>query len=150
MPDPYEKNLVTQNFYYSKTDIIGRIVVVLDGTLEKRGLQLIQPPSRAFPAGTIIELIGTDETSAGPGEKVEKIAYLAFVELQNGGVLLSGDPVIWNGRTIGTIAGFDDTHMPNHQNTIVTMETRSSGAQLGCAVGDEIIIQGFTSTNGQR
>ena len=117
---------------------------MLDGTLEHRSLQLIAPPSRAFSAGTIIELIGTDEPSAGPGQIVEKIAYLAFVELLNGGVVLRGDPVLWNGEGVGTIAGYDDTHMPNHQNTIVRMDTRRSGAQMGFTVGDEIIIQGFT------
>ncbi|MEI7906528.1 MAG: hypothetical protein WCI84_04150 [Bacteroidota bacterium] len=143
MPDPYEQKLVNQNFYHSKVDIRGRIVVVLDGVIENRGLQLIKPPSRAFPAGTIIELIGTDEQNAGPGGTVNRIAYLAFVELSNGGVLLNGDPVFCQSKLIGTIAGYDDTHMPNHQNTIVTMTERKSGAQSGFALGDEIIIQGF-------
>lgn len=143
MADPYEKKLVNQNFYHSKVDIKGRIVVVLDGMLENRGLELIKPPSRAFPAGTIIELIGTDEQDAAPGGKVEKIAYLAFVELTTGGVLLNGDLVYCNAQLIGTIAGYDDTHMPNHQNTLVKMKERSSGAELGFALGNEIIIQGF-------
>lgn len=143
MADPYETQLVNQNFYHSKTDINGNIVVVLDGLIDRRGLQLIKPPSRAFPAGTIIELIGTDEIDAGPGQKVDAIAYLAFVELTAGGVILNGDPVYCNSALIGTIAGFDDTHMPNHQNTIVKMKERKSGAQLGFALHDDIIIKGF-------
>ncbi len=143
MADPYEKKLVNQNFYHSKVDIIGRIVVVLDGLIDNRGLSLIKPPSRAFPAGTIIELIGTDDAAASPGGTVEKIAYLAFVELTNGGVLLNGDPVYCNSQLIGTLVGYDDTHMPNHQNTIIKMNERKSGAQLGFALSDEIIIQGF-------
>ncbi len=142
MSDPYERKLVNQNFYHSKVDITGKIVVVLNGLLENRGLNLITQPSRAFSAGTIIELIGTDE-EAVPGGFVEKIAYLAFVELTNGGVLLAGDPVYCNSQLIGTIAGYDDTHMPNHQNTIVKMNERKSGAQLGFALGDEIRIKGF-------
>ena len=144
MADPYEQKLVNQNFYHSKVEIRGKIVVVLDGLIENRALQLITPPSRAFPAGTIIELIGTDEQNAVPGSTVNKIAYLAFVELSNGGVLLNGDPVYCNSQLIGTIAGYDDTHMPNHQNTIVTMKQRKSGAQLGFLLNDEIIIHGFT------
>lgn len=143
MADPYEKKLVNQNFYHSKVDIKGRVVVVLDGLIDNRGLSLIKPPSRAFPAGTIIELIGTDEATASPGGNVDKIAYLAFVELTNGGVLLNGDPVYCNSHLIGSLVGYDDTHMPNHQNTIVRMDERKSGAQLGFALGDEIIIQGF-------
>jgi len=64
--------------------------------------------------------------------------------LLTGGVLLAGDLVACNGRTIGTIAGYDDTHMPNHQNTIIVMEKRISGVELGLKIGDEIIINGFT------
>lgn len=143
MADPYEAKLVTQNFYHSKVDIKGRVVVVLDGKIDNRALKLITPPSRAFPAGTIIELIGTDEQDAGPGATVNTIAYIAFVELLNGGVLLNGDPLLWHSQPIGTIAGYDDTHMPNHQNTIIKMNKRVSGAQMGLALHDEIIIQGF-------
>lgn len=143
MADPYASKLVTQNFYHSKVDIKGRVVVVLDGLIENRALQLISPPSRAFTAGTIIELIGTDESEAQPGGSVNKIAYLAFVELTSGGVVLNGDPVYCNSKLIGTIAGYDDTHMPNHQNTIVKMKERKSGATLELMLQDEIIIQGF-------
>lgn len=143
MADPYLSKLVTQNFYHSKVDIKGRVVVVLDGLIENRALQLISPPSRAFSAGTIIELIGTDENDAQPGGSVNKIAYLAFVELLNGGVVLKGDTVYCNSELIGTIAGYDDTHMPNHQNTIIKMKERKSGASLGFKLQNEIIIQGF-------
>ncbi|MFA5834447.1 MAG: hypothetical protein WDA22_13300 [Bacteroidota bacterium] len=143
MADPYETKLVNQNFYHSKVDIKGNIVAVLDGMLDHRALHLIKPPSRAFPTGTIIELIGTDEDEAGPGTTVNTIAYIAFVELTNGGVLLQGDPVYCHSQLIGTIAGYDDTHMPNHQNTIVKMKERKSGTQLGLVLRDEIMIQGF-------
>lgn len=143
MADPYERKLVNLNFYHSKIEMKGKIVAVLDGLLENRELQLITVPSRVFSAGTIIELIGTDEQNTFPGGTVNKIAYLAFVELSNGGVLLNGDPLIWNEQLIGSIAGYDDTHMPNHQNTIVAMNVRRSGAQLGFGINDEITIQGF-------
>lgn len=143
MSDPYARNLVNQDFYHSKIDIVGRFVVVLDGKLDNRGLNLIKPISRAFPKNTIIELIGTDERNAEPGSEVNNICYLGFVELLNGGVILSGDKVIWNDKEIGTIAGYDDTHMPNHQNTIVKMGKRISGKELGIKMNDKIIIKGF-------
>ena len=143
MSDPYARKLVNRDFYHSKIDIRCRVVVVLDGTLENRGLELIHPISRAFPAGTIIELIGTDDSNAAPGKKVDAIAYIAFAELLNGGVLLTGDELTHKGATVGTIAGYDDTHMPNHQNTIIAMKKRVSGKNLGLKVGDEIIIKGF-------
>lgn len=144
MADPYAQKLVNRDFYCGKADLKGRFVVVLDGMLENRALQLIQPISRAFPQGTIIELIGTDDKSASPGKRVDPIAYIGFVELLAGGVLLAGDDVLCGGRRLGTIAGYDDTHMPNHQNVVVLMEERIPGKNLGIRVGDEVVIKGFT------
>lgn len=143
MSDPYKRKLVNHDFYHSKVDIYGKFVVVLDGNLENRGLNLIQPISRAFTQNTIIELIGTDEQNASPGNLVNNICYIGFVELINGGVILTGDKVFWNDREIGTIAGYDDTHMPNHQNTILKMQTRISGRELGIKINDKILIKGF-------
>jgi hypothetical protein len=143
MVDPYSRKLVNRDFYTGKIDIHGKLVVVLDGKLENRELHLIQPISRAFPKGSIIELIGTDDPNARPGERVDAIAYIGFMELQNGGVLLVGDEVEWNKRIIGTIVGFDDTHMPNHQNLILSVKTRQPGKELGMRIGDEMFIKGF-------
>ncbi|HSL90860.1 MAG TPA: hypothetical protein VK870_16275 [Ignavibacteriaceae bacterium] len=143
MSDPYKRKLVNHNFYHSKVDINGKFVVVLDGKLENRGLNLIQPISRAFPQHTIIELIGTDEQDAKPGSMVNNICYIGFVELLNSGVILTGDKIFWNDSEIGTIAGYDDTHMPNHQNTIVLMKDRISGKELGIKNGDKLVIKGF-------
>ncbi len=141
--DPYERNLVNRNFYASKIDIETRVVAVLDGKLDNRNLNLIKPISRTFSKGTIIELILTDEDFATPGVAVNRIAYLAFVELLNGGVLLYGDELLWNDMIIGKIVGFDDTHMPNHQNTVIYSENRISGKELGIKVNDRIIIKGI-------
>lgn len=143
MSDPYTRKLVNSDFYHSKTDIKGKFVVVLDGKLDNRGLSLIKPISRAFSKSTIIELIGTDEINAAPGNFVNNICYIGFVELLDSGVLLVGDEIIWKNEIIGIIAGYDDTHMPNHQNTIVKMEKRISGKELNIQLGDEIIIKGF-------
>lgn len=145
MGDPYTQKLTNSTFFAAKTAMRGRVVVVLRGLLENRGLELIRPISRAFPAGSIIELIGTDESQAAPGATVARIAYIGFVELLDGGVLLAGDPVMINGTRIGTIAGFDDTHVPNHQNTIVRVDTRMDGEMLGLGPGDPVAIPGFHS-----
>lgn len=142
MSDPYSRKLVGHSFYHSKIDIKLKTIVVLDGKLDNRGLNLIQPISRAFPEHTIIELIGTDDTNAAPGKTVNNICYIGFCELLNSGVLLTGDEIIWNDTVIGRIVGFDDTHMPNHQNTIILMKERISGKELGIKLNDEIIIKG--------
>jgi hypothetical protein len=143
MSDPYKRKLVNHDFYHSKVDITAKFVVVLDGQLDNRGLNLIQPISRAFPQHTIIELIGTDEQDVKPGSIVNNICYIGFVELLNSGVILTGDKIFWNDTEIGTIAGYDDTHMPNHQNTIVFMKERISGKDLGIKRGDKLLIKGF-------
>ncbi len=143
MADPYERKLVNRSFYHAKAEIRLRVVTVLQGLLENRGLELIKPISRAFPKGTVIELIGTDEQDAAPGGHVEKIAYVAFAELLDSGVLLSGDEIRFGDSVIGVIAGYDDTHMPNHQNTVITMPVRRSGKDLGLRPGSELHIKGF-------
>lgn len=143
MGDPYARKLTNKNFFHAKADVALRVSVVLDGHLDNRGLSLIQPISRAFPTGSFIELIGTTEVEAAPGATVETIAYIAFVEVTGPGILLAGDELVWNGSVIGTIAGYDDTHVPNHQNTIVLTKERLSGKEMGLRVGDEIFIKGF-------
>lgn len=143
MSDPYLSKKVNSTFYHSKREMRGRVVVVLQGAIDNRELKLIHPISRAFSKGTIIELIGTEEPCAMPGNKVDKICYIAFVELENSGVLLVGDEIVCEGKKIGTIAGYDDTHMPNHQNTIIKMDERICGRDLGLKINDEIIVKGF-------
>ena len=143
MNDPYKMKLTSKGFFHSKKEIKGEVSVVLKGSLDNRGLNLIHPISRAYKQHDIIELIATNETTAAPGEIVNSIAYIAFVELKNSGVILVGDAVLHNGKEIGRIAGYDDTHLPNHQNVIVKVTEMKSGEQLNLKVEDEIIFPGF-------
>ena len=140
--DPYSAGMLKKNLYVKRIPIAGRIVAVLEGRLEDRGLQLISPPSRAVLRHEIHELILTDETEAGPGGKVERIAYLGFFEVAEGGIIRAGDAVIIAGRKVGVIAGYDETHMPNHLNIILKDEQRITGSELGIELGDEIMIKG--------
>ncbi|MCU0454406.1 MAG: hypothetical protein MUE68_12195 [Bacteroidetes bacterium] len=139
--DPYARNLIKTNFFHAKRPIAGSVVVVLDGYLDNRSLSLIQPISRAYPKHTIIELIATEEDSAVPGGSVQAIAYLGFVELLTSGVIVVGDEVVVKKKAVGTIAGYDDTHMPNHQNVIVKVEKRFSGKDLKWRVGERVEIK---------
>ena len=148
MKDPYKDGMFSANPYYAKTDIQGGLVVVLDGKLENRGLELITPISRCVLKNEIHELIASDEPGLGAGSKVEKVAYLAFVEITQAGVLTIGDEVLWADRIIGTIAGFDETHMPNHLNIVVRTRERRSGADLKLRLGDSITFR--QSRSGRR
>ena len=143
MGDPYKLKLTSRNFFHSKVEIKGKVAVVLKGSLKNRGLNLIAPISRAFKKHDIIELIATDEANAVPGGNVESISYIAFVEIMNSGVILVDDPVVYKGIEIGKIAGYDDTHLPNHQNVIVKSTVKRSGDELNIKTGDEIIFPGF-------
>jgi hypothetical protein len=129
------------NPYYAKSDIQGRLVAILDGQLESRGLELITQISRCVLKNEIHELIASDEPGLGAGSKVEKVAYLGFLEINQAGVLIIGDEVLWAGRVIGTVAGFDETHTPNHLNIVVSTRERLSGADLKLNLGDSITFR---------
>lgn len=138
--EPYSLGLVKRQAYARKRQVTGGIVAVLEGRLEERGLRLIQPVSRVLQAGSIHELIGTDEPGAGPGATVDRIAYLGFFEVKGGGVVVVGDSVSVGGKYVGKVVGFDETHMPNHQNVVISMVQRASGADLGVRLGSRVVM----------
>jgi uncharacterized protein YuzE len=126
---------VTLSTYAANRPVAGSVVTVLDSTHEQRGLKLIPTYSRALPKHTIHELIATDETGKKPGDTVEHIAYLAFFEVTRGGCLIVGETLIIDGKPVGEIIGFDETHEPNHLNIIIAAKKRRTGPQLKIAVG---------------
>ncbi|MFZ5687810.1 MAG: DUF6917 domain-containing protein [Bacillota bacterium] len=135
--DPYHQGMFQENPYKAKMDVIGRLVVVLDGRLEGRGLQLIRPISRALCRHEIHELIITNERK-GPGQQVNRIAYLGFMEILQGGVLVAGDRLYVDGRLVGEVVGFDETHMPNHWNIVLSGTELRSGKEMGLSLGVEV------------
>lgn len=141
MSDPYAKGLLRVHPYAKKKDVTGELVAILNGKLEERGLSLIKPISRALVEDEIHEIILTDEMDAGPGKTVNRIAYLAFFEVKGGGVIVTGDPVFLKGRLLGHIAGFDETHMPNHINIVIKTEKRLSGTELHAEIGQQLMIK---------
>jgi hypothetical protein len=83
------------------------------------------------------ELIITEEKT-GPSGRADKVAYLGFVEFSRGGVMLIGDEVRIAGDLLGTIAGYDETHMPNHLNIVLTGAPATSGVERGIALGQRV------------
>jgi enamine deaminase RidA (YjgF/YER057c/UK114 family) len=133
--DPYAAGKFISNPYACKNDIIGKLVVTLDGKLENRGLSLISPPSRCVCRHQIHELILTDEPAAMPGGQVDRIAYLGFFSVSEGGVILRGDTVWLDEQCIGAVAGFDETHMPNHLNIVISTTKLTTGLEAGARPG---------------
>ncbi len=141
MVEPYSSGLMKEDPYAKKTAVVGRIVAVLRNKLENRKLSLIAPKSRALRRYEIHELIITDEEQAFPGKEVNKVAYLAFIEILIPGVLVFGDKVmLQDGQVIGTVAGFDETHMPNHENIVIKSDKRISGEEMGINLEQLIIF----------
>ncbi|MGB9868200.1 MAG: DUF6917 domain-containing protein [Bacillota bacterium] len=139
MPDPYA-GLFKKSPYFDKCDIVGRVVAVLDARLQNRGLSLIAQPSRAVRAGEVHELIATEE-DAGPGKNVTTAIYVAFVEILCGGVLLAGDKVIINAQEVGKLAGFDETHFPNHMNMVMRCARALTGREMQLKPGDTVVFR---------
>ncbi|HYI15536.1 MAG TPA: hypothetical protein VEX37_09100 [Thermomicrobiales bacterium] len=125
-----------KNPYVAKSDVSGRVVAVLRGVTDQRGLYLTAFRSRAVPAGEIHELMITDQ-DCDVEMTVDRVALLAFFEVQEGGVILLDDQVTIGTRVVGSIAGFDETHMPNHQNICLRGELRD-GESIEIRVGDPV------------
>ena len=136
--DPYATGQVKGRRDWPHVELEARFVAVLKDHREGRGLQLIRPATRAIRREEIHEFILTDEPDAGPGSVVNRVSYVAFAEFTKGGMLVEGDRVVVNGESIGEIAGFDETHMPNHQNIVVRGPKRLTGRELGAKLGDTI------------
>ena len=131
---------VTLATYAANRPVQGGVVTVLDSTHEARGLKLIPTYSRALRKDSIHELIATDEIGKGPGDGVDRIAYIAFFEVVRGGCIVVGETLFVGGQAVGVILGFDETHEPNHINVIVGVKRRRTGRQLKIKVGSKIKI----------
>lgn len=138
--DPYARALFKENPFSLKRSIECSAVAVLQARLNNRSLRLIPQISRVLKKNDIHELIFTDEKESRPETIVNRIAYIAFIEILKGGVMVVGDKVYWNNNLLGIVAGFDDTHMPNHQNIILYSPKISTGKELGIQVEDPVVI----------
>lgn len=140
--DPYARSLFEKSPYHSATPINGKLVVVLDGHLTGRGLNLIKPPSRAVQKHEVHELILTSEESAVPGGVVEEVWYAGFFEVTESGMAIIGSPVTVDGVEIGVLAGFDETHLPNHLNIIIKTARPATGAEMNLKLGAAVTFAG--------
>ncbi|PKP61266.1 hypothetical protein CVT91_03555 [Candidatus Atribacteria bacterium HGW-Atribacteria-1] len=86
----------------------------------------------------IHELIITDEKNAGPRKKVNNISYLVFVRIEEGGIVAIGDKVYLEGKIIGEVAGFDETHISNHWNIVIKSSKKAIGIELNAPIEGEI------------
>lgn len=130
--DPYEHAL--------RRSCDGRLVAVLDLAFDDKPYQLIENISRAVSAGSVHELICTDDDPAPGGRWVRHVSIIGFVEFEKGGIVAVGDEVRIAGRPVGRVAGFDESHAPNHINIMMHAVRRTSGFDLAARVEDPVVI----------
>jgi len=135
---PYDPRLITPSVYGDRRPVLGEIVALLHITFQDRGLKLIQARSRALLRDEIHELMITDEEGAAPGGGADRVSAIAFFEVRRGGLAVVGDEVTIGGRALGTLAGFDMTHMPNHMNVLVKSASLEAPP---IRVGDEVRLR---------
>ncbi|TKJ29686.1 MAG: hypothetical protein CEE40_07545 [Chloroflexi bacterium B3_Chlor] len=136
--EPHGTGILDKYPYAAKSDVVGKVVCILDARSEERGMDLVVHPSRALRQGEIHELAVTDDPNAEPEQTVDKVAYLAFFSVDQGGLVLVGDKVMVGQIEVGEVAGFDVTHFPNHMNILARAEGRKTGSELGLCLGDSV------------
>lgn len=136
--EPHGSGILDKYPYVAKTDVMGKLICILDARSEERGMELTIHPSRALCQGEIHELAVTDDPQAGPEHIVDRVAYLAFFTVEKGGIVLVGDKVEAGKQEIGEVVGFDLTHFPNHMNILIRSAERRTGPELGLSLGDSI------------
>ena len=123
MASPYDFRRITPGVYGDKRPVEGEVVAVLHVKFEDRGLKFIQTKSRTMKLNEIHELMITDEQDAAPGGGAGRVRAIAFYEITKSGLIIVGDEITIEGKKLGTLAGYDVTHMPNHINVVVRTET---------------------------
>lgn len=135
MSAPYDFKRIMPSVYGDKRPVEAEVVAILHVEFEDRGLEFIQTKSRAVKLNEIHELMMTDENDAAPGGGADRVRAIAFIEITKSGLIVVGDNVTIEDRELGTLAGYDVTHMPNHINVVVKTETLDMPA---IRVGDKV------------
>lgn len=107
-----------------------------------RGMKPIIQKTRCVEQGSIHEIIIVEEGVLREKGIVQDTAYIGFTQFLTGGLLECGDLVYLNNMPLGELAGFDDTHMPNHLNILIQRDSLVTGIDLKCSFSDLIIFYG--------
>lgn len=135
--EPYARGIVPERPFWEVEPLEGVLIAILAVSFADRNLQLEPFGSRAFPDGSILELCVTDDSQARPGAQVARAAYLGFVRLPVGGVVVLGERCFLETESIGEVVGFEGAHAPNHWNVVLRGAFRN-GAERGWMVGQRV------------
>jgi len=131
-----EKNRNIIN-YGNHRSVKTEVVAVLEAIFTDRKMKLIESYSRAVKKHDIHELMITDQNPS-PGSELNRMNAIAFIEVRNGGLIVSGDKVYHNEELFGVLAGYDMNHMPNHMNIIVKKDSLNV---KNMSVGDILVFR---------
>ncbi len=99
------------------------VVKLLHHKRTDRGMTLAPYETRCVRSGDIHELVTTDHFEAAQGDRIDRAGFLGFIEITRAGVIEVGDEVVHQGRVLGHVLGFDESHFPNHYNILVSSRT---------------------------
>ncbi|WNV82870.1 DUF6917 domain-containing protein [Umezawaea sp. Da 62-37] len=112
-----------------KRPVRSRVVKVLVHRRDDRGMRLEPFASRCVRQGEVHELVTTDHPVTA--ERIDRVGFLGFVEIDDAGVIDRGDEVWLEGGMIGTVLGFDACHHPNHYNILISTPRPRTGPEVG-------------------
>jgi hypothetical protein len=138
--EPHAGGVLDNDYPYTdKRTVEGHLVCVLGARADNRGLELTVHPSRAVLCNEIHEILMVEDPEAAPTRTVRSVAYAGCVEIARGGMVLIHDRVVVEGHDIGTVVGFDETHLPNHMNiAVLAAGELRNGEELGLQVNDSV------------
>jgi predicted dehydrogenase len=122
----------------AKQPLGATLVKLLFHSRDERRMRLSRWSSRCVRAGDVHELVTTTDRPRRSGDRVDRVGFLGFATFPAAGVIERGDRVYAGERLVGTVAGFDECHAPNHLNILIDFDRVLTAADLDLAVGAEI------------
>jgi L-arabinose 1- dehydrogenase len=131
----------------AKPPVTATVVKLLFHTRTDRGMALSPWESRCIPAGQVHELLTTTDRPRAAGDRIDRVGFLGFAAFDTPAVLERGDGV-WlvprspvgdtARRQLGTVAGFDESHWPNHYNIVIDTDELLTAGDVDLHPGDEL------------
>ena len=132
------KKIIADTFQSYRIEGILVRALVQDGV--QGDIKLVHAKTRCFKKSDVHAIIMIDKNKVLPKAKVNRFSSeLGFIEFSSSGVLTHGDTVTIGKQEVGTIAGFDETPLPNYINIILKVPTLSPDS-LEIKVGDKVFF----------
>jgi predicted dehydrogenase len=125
----------------SKVDVRTTVVRLLFHETVHRGMRLAAAGSACIRAGDVHELVVTRDDVDIAGALVDHVAYIGFVEFAAPAMLTRGDTFWYGDQCLGTFAGYDESHLPNHLNLVLHGDRLVTAEDLDLRPQDTIVVR---------